>query len=130
MIFKVAHGKEIHMLSKQVSFSELHAFVLASFRKVPTHFALSYLDNEGDAITISSQEDLDVVYQMKVPSLKITISETNEEALKADTDEVEVISDAALKAETTEVPVPEKPVTEETLKTTLIESKEDVKINE
>jgi hypothetical protein len=58
MIFKLIHGKEIHMLNKRVTFDELIAFVRSGFKKAPKNFSLSYTDTEGDIIAIASQDDL------------------------------------------------------------------------
>lgn len=40
MIFKIVYGKEIHVLNKQVSFSEFHSFVKSAFKKLPKNYTL------------------------------------------------------------------------------------------
>lgn len=96
MIFKLIHGKEIHMLNKQVKFEELVQFVRTSFRKVPAHFSLSYTDADGDVVAITGQPDLDVVYDMKPQTLRITIQESNLEEIEAVKEEpVQIVAEAA-----------------------------------
>lgn len=113
MIFKLIHNKEIHMLNKQVTHSELVEFVKASFRKVPKTFSLSYMDADGDVIAITGQEDLNVVYSMGTNMLRIIIEESNE--VKVDTEEdepVEIVTEPPVVSKvesTTEVIAEEKP---------------------
>jgi hypothetical protein len=80
MIFKIVYGKEIHVLNKQVSYSELLAFVRSAFKKLPKNYTLSYVDTEGDNIAITSQSDIDILAlgQGASASVRILITENEE----------------------------------------------------
>lgn len=111
MIFKIIHGKEIHVLNRQVGFDELAQFVRATFKKLPSKYSLSYVDSEGDTIAITGQSDMDILYlnHSKTASLKIIIEETVDEIRRADSsaDEFSELD------EKKPVPVPVAPKVEE-----------------
>lgn len=103
MIFKIIQGKEIHVLNRQVNFEELLTFVRSAFKKLPKNFMLNYIDAEGDAIALSGQSDIEILYlnQSKTASVKIMIEEIPEELNNGDSfDELE--------EEKPEVPKPPK----------------------
>jgi len=79
MIFKIVFGKEIHLLNSIASYSELVEGIKVSFRKLPSPFAISYADAEGDQISISNQEDFKVFESSNKSDkpVKITVQEAN-----------------------------------------------------
>ena len=83
MIFKIAYGKEIHLLNSITTYQALQHGIQASFKKLPPCFTISYTDAEGDDISISNQEDL-TVFENTVKTdkpVKITIQEVKEERI-------------------------------------------------
>jgi hypothetical protein len=60
MICKLVYKKQIHLFSQLSTYKGLISFILASFSQLPKHFELTYKDEEGDEITLSSQDDLEV----------------------------------------------------------------------
>ena len=57
MFFKVALGKEIHVMNAKennTTLAELKEFIKKVFKKLPSKFMLTYVDNEGDQITLGN----------------------------------------------------------------------------
>lgn len=73
MLFKLVHIKEIHMLNKKVSFDELTHHIKTTFKKLPANFSYSYIDKEGDTISVTNDADLDTIYEAKLPSIRLII---------------------------------------------------------
>lgn len=61
------------MLNKRATFEELLAHIRTAFKKLPKNFSLSYIDKEGDTISVTNQADLDIIYENKLPSLRLII---------------------------------------------------------
>ena len=59
---KISCDKEIHLLNKKVSITELREFISASFKNLPREFSVTYLDSDGDNISLVSEEDVKTLY--------------------------------------------------------------------
>lgn len=120
MIFKISFGKEIHILNRQVNYIELISFIKQTFKKLPANFTLSYIDAEGDNITLTNNSDMEILYLSKgsTQSLKITITEVKEEKENSDGEFEVVTGRETVKTEATEsspekIPEPVKVIKEE-----------------
>lgn len=84
MIFKVIFGEEIHVLksSNKQKFTEFLSTLPSVFKALPKRYKLSYLDEDGDQITFEDQSDYDVLLSTGQKSVKIIISEINEEFME------------------------------------------------
>lgn len=57
MFFKIALGKEIHVMNSKennASLTELKTFIKRVFKKLPQKFMLTYVDSDGDQITLGN----------------------------------------------------------------------------
>jgi len=81
MFFKIVFGKEIHVMNAKetTSLSELRSFVKGVFKRLPPKYMLSYIDNEGDQITLGNESDVKVLQESGLKSVKLVIEETSEE---------------------------------------------------
>lgn len=81
MIFKVAFGKQIHLINSQDKhkLAQLFNFIPSIFKSLPSRYTLTYLDEDGDEITLKEQEDYDVLLGCGLKTVKITIRENLEE---------------------------------------------------
>lgn len=71
---KVQFENEIHVFrGNQNSFCDLVEFIKASFTQIPSHFQIYYVDQDGDNIIISCDEDLKAINVDK-KKLKIIIN--------------------------------------------------------
>jgi hypothetical protein len=54
MIFKIALGKQIHIINSQdkLKISQLFTTIASIFKGLPNRYALTYLDEDGDEITL------------------------------------------------------------------------------
>lgn len=85
MIIKVSYKKETHvMVLDHVDFEGLLAKVRESFTKLPTSICLSYVDSEGDRISVTDTNDLNVIFEIpKQKSIRLEIEDlegTNQES--------------------------------------------------
>lgn len=62
MYMKISCDKEIHLLNKKVSIKELHAFIQSTFKNSTKNYSLTYLDCDGDQISLVSEEDIKTLY--------------------------------------------------------------------
>jgi tricorn protease-like protein len=60
---KISCDKEIHLLNKKVNIKELHAFIQESFKKATKNYVLTYLDSDGDQISLVSDDDIKTLYE-------------------------------------------------------------------
>jgi hypothetical protein len=60
MICKLVYRKQIHLCNNLTDYRGLLLFIGGAFGGLPKHFELTYADEEGDEITLSNQEDLEV----------------------------------------------------------------------
>ena len=81
MLFKVTYDKEIHILKSvnAKTLQELKASVPKVFKQHPQNFYMTYLDEDGDEITLATQADYDILVGGGVKSAKILIKEKNED---------------------------------------------------
>jgi hypothetical protein len=80
MLFKVTHEKEIHII-KSVNAKTLHelkALVPKVFKQHPQNFYLTYLDEDGDEITLATEADFGILIGGGAKSAKILIKEKSE----------------------------------------------------
>jgi hypothetical protein len=61
MLLKIAFGKEIHLYNGEFSIEALKSFVRRTFKNLPCTFTLSYIDQDGDSIMVSTPEDIAMV---------------------------------------------------------------------
>lgn len=81
MIFKVALGKQIHLINSQdkLKLQQILAFIPTIFKNLPRRYALTYLDEDGDEITLKEQDDYDVLLSSGLKTAKILIRENLDE---------------------------------------------------
>lgn len=58
MIIKLVLQNQIYITNKSNSMNELHSFILNRFKMIEENYILTYVDIEGDTITIISDQDL------------------------------------------------------------------------
>lgn len=63
MLLKVRCNEETHLLNKKVNYYELKHFIHGVFKNYPSTYNLTYLDSEGDEITISNDHDLETLFK-------------------------------------------------------------------
>lgn len=72
---KISCEKEIHLLNKKVSIIELHSFIKSTFKNLPRDYSITYLDCDGDHISLVSEDDLKTLYETsKDKFVKVVIS--------------------------------------------------------
>lgn len=77
MIIKVLYKKETHvMVLDEADFSSLLTKIRSSFSKLPENIVLSYLDSEGDRISVADASDLSVIFT--IPNQKTIRLEIDE----------------------------------------------------
>jgi hypothetical protein len=84
MIFKVIFGKQIYLIkpTDKPRFEDFLSSVLSTFKALPNRFTFSYLDEDGDEITLKNQSDYEVLLGSGAKTAKITIRETNEDFME------------------------------------------------
>ena len=83
MYMKISCDKEIHLLNKQVTMKELRAFIKSTFKNVSKDYSLTYLDVDGDQISLVSEEDVKTLYETsKDKFVKVFITPCLEECSK------------------------------------------------
>jgi hypothetical protein len=77
MIFKIALGKQIHLINSQdkLKLQQLFTFIPTVFKNLPSRYALTYLDEDGDEITLKEQYDYDILLSSGFKTAKIFIKE-------------------------------------------------------
>jgi len=106
MFFKIALGKEIHVMNakeESVSLADLKDFIRKVFKKLPAKFMLFYVDSDGDQITLGNENDIKILNESGFKSVKIIVEETSEDFFDQ-TQEVAIESEVDLIQEQ-EVPV-------------------------
>ena len=80
MFFKIAFGKEIHVMNPKdkTSLSQLEEFIRIVFKRLPPKYMLTYLDAEGDQIALGNENDITILHESGQKSVKIYIEETSE----------------------------------------------------
>lgn len=63
MYMKISCEKEIHLLNKKVNIHDLQAFIKTTFKNLPRDYSITYLDCDGDLISLVSEEDLKSLYE-------------------------------------------------------------------
>lgn len=82
MFFKIALGKEIHVMNAKednITLADLKDFIRKVFKKLPAKFMLTYVDTEGDQITLGNENDIKILNESGFKSVKIIVEETSEE---------------------------------------------------
>jgi PB1 domain len=81
MIFKIALGKQIHLINSQdkLKLQQILTFIPTIFKNLPRRYALTYLDEDGDEITLKEQDDYDVLLSSGLKTARILIRENFEE---------------------------------------------------
>ena len=75
MILKIHYDSEVHLLSNAENFEDLKRFVQTKFRDRLDNYGLTYQDADGDEITISSQNDLNILHQsIKASFVKVNVT--------------------------------------------------------
>ena len=76
MFLKIALGKEIHVMNSKdsnVTLTELKDYIKKVFKKLPQKYMLTYIDDDGDQITIGNESDVRILNESGVKSAKIII---------------------------------------------------------
>jgi len=63
MIIKIAFEKQIHLYRGEMQLGRLQKHCSHVFKSLPKSYEFYYLDNEGDQISLNSQEDLDILFE-------------------------------------------------------------------
>ena len=87
MIVKLVYKNEIRICSSVSSYSDILKQIKALFPSAPSKLNLSYIDSDGDKITISSSEDIESLKAYangKVTKINISPSESKETATQND----------------------------------------------
>lgn len=81
MLFKVTFDKEIHILKSlnAKTLKDLKGMVPKVFKVFPENFYLTYIDEDGDEITLVSESDYGILLGSEVKSAKIMIREKSED---------------------------------------------------
>lgn len=88
---KISCDKEIHLLNKKVSIKDLHAFIQGTFKNVVGEYSLTYLDCDGDQISLVSEEDLKTLYETsKDKFVKVYITLSLEEPKTEEPTKIEI----------------------------------------
>jgi hypothetical protein len=81
MLFKVACGKEIHIINPKdkTNFAEFKKSIAIVFKKLPNKYNLTYLDEDADEITLTNEADFNILLQTGLKNAKIFVKEISEE---------------------------------------------------
>lgn len=81
MLFKVSCDKEIHILksTNARTLHELKALIPKVFKLHPANFYLTYLDEDADEITLTTEPDFSILLGGGTRSAKILIREKSED---------------------------------------------------
>ena len=81
MFFKIAFGKEIHVMNPKdkTTLTQLKEFIRTVFKRLPPKYMLTYTDSEGDQIALGNENDIAILHESGLRSVKIHIEETSEE---------------------------------------------------
>jgi hypothetical protein len=84
MIFKVQFGKQIHLVNSndKLRIDQFLTVLPSVFKTLPNKYSLSYLDEDGDEITLKDQSDYAVLLKSGLKTVRITIRESNEEFIE------------------------------------------------
>lgn len=79
MIFKVSHDKKIHLinLKGKESIEELKKAIAQAFKLVASGFELSYIDEDGDQITLNDEQDFAILTSLSLKTMKINVQEVD-----------------------------------------------------
>lgn len=69
--------------------SQFFALLPSVFRSLPKRYALSYLDEDGDEISLKDQSDYEVLMGSGQKTAKVTIRENSEEFMEV-TNEIQI----------------------------------------
>lgn len=77
MHFKVSFGKEIHIVNSEgrATFTDFKLCLPTIFKKLPDRFMLSYIDQDGDQITITNDHDYKIMLETGLKYIKILLKE-------------------------------------------------------
>ncbi|CAD8082326.1 unnamed protein product [Paramecium primaurelia] len=76
MKFKLVHNKEIHLVKlDNPTLSALKAHVKKVYPQINSNFKLTYFDNENDEISLSCQEDLQILIDEAHHTVKLQVVE-------------------------------------------------------
>lgn len=79
VMLKILFERELHVLNRKVSYDELRSFIQKTFSKVPENFCIYYRDSDDDKIELTSESDLQVVYECTNGAIKLVIERRVEE---------------------------------------------------
>jgi hypothetical protein len=63
MFIKLVLGNQIHILNKEITMTEIHSFIADRFKNIPESYNLTYIDSDGDTISIMSDNDIKSLQQ-------------------------------------------------------------------
>jgi hypothetical protein len=93
----IKNNSVIKIYSGETSFKELSLFIKKEFQLSPSRYSLTYVDEDGDNITIASEEDMTSAYELNsdknLLKVKLNLIEATEEEEKV---EFEVINEVPI----------------------------------
>lgn len=97
MKIAVKHNSIIKIYSGEIYFKDLLLFIKKEFQLTPSKYSLTYVDEDGDNITIASNEDMTSAYELNhdknLLKVKLNLIETTGEEDKV---EFEVINEVPI----------------------------------
>lgn len=81
MIFKVALNNKMRLINfkGKESFEELRVAISQSFSLPRNGFEMSYIDEDGDEITLSDEQDFAILTSSDLKTMKIKVKVFNQE---------------------------------------------------
>ncbi len=91
----IKNNSVIKIYNGETSFKELANFIKKEFQLSPSRYSLTYVDEDGDTITIGSEEDMSSAYELNndknLLKLKLTLIERTAEEEKMEFDMITVV---------------------------------------
>jgi len=80
MILKVTFAKKTHLINikDKPNIADLYTAINLIFKSLPSRYTLSYLDEDGDEITLQDQQDYQILMSSNNKTTKVNIKEVNE----------------------------------------------------
>jgi hypothetical protein len=92
MKIAVKHNSTIKIFSGQSTFEDLSLFIKKEFQLSPSKYSLTYVDEDGDNITIVSDEDMASAYELNqdknLLKVKLSLIETTGQEDKVEFEDI------------------------------------------
>ena len=85
MIFKVSHNKKIHMINSddKKTLEQLKKHIHTLFKGLEFNFNMSYIDADGDQISLIDESDYKILLSSNLKTTKIFVQDVNEDFIEA-----------------------------------------------